>query len=242
MIAKPRTTIQQKAVSALTTRLPLKFAALFFAVVLWAIVSVEEPTEELVDVQLAPVPTDSNILVRQPLPRVRALVVGRGRDVIRLAAQPPVIRIPITSEAPETLTVRLTPEMVDLPVDVTAIVRDVLPGSAQLRLDVLATRVVPVVSAVRVQQDSGIVVTGEPVMEPDSVTIAGARSLVEAIDSVYTRRVTLRVSDTTARIVALDTARLGVSVRPTRVRVRVPMRVVPPATVALPESGARPPQ
>lgn len=233
---KPRTTLQRRAISAVTTRLPLKFAAIGFALVLWAIVSIEEPTESVVDVLLQPVPTDSSIVVRRPLPRVQALMVGRGRDLFRLAAQPPVVRIPITSEAPETLTVRLSPEMVDLPVDLTARVREVLPRSVTLRLDVLAEKMVPVAGVFAVEHDTGLVITGAIEMAPDSVTIAGPRALVEEIDTVYTRRVLVQVSDTSPTLVALDTARLGVVVRPARVSVRVPLAPAPAQPDSLADS------
>jgi hypothetical protein len=220
---KPRTTLQRRAISAVTTRLPLKFAAIGLAVILWAIVGIEEPTESLIDVVLQPVPTDSSIVVRRPLERVQAYMVGRARDLFRLASQPPVIRIPITAEAPETLTVRLSPEMVDLPVDVSARVRDVAPRSVTLRLDILAEKRVPVASVFAVEHDTGLVIAGPIDIEPDSVTIAGPRALVESLDSVYTRRVIVQVTDTLPRLVALDTARLGVVVRPSRVAVRVPL-------------------
>ncbi|HUF29835.1 MAG TPA: hypothetical protein VMM77_04155 [Gemmatimonadaceae bacterium] len=217
---RPRTTIQRRAISALTTRLPLKFAAIAFALVLWAIVSIEEPTEEVVEVQLQPMPTDSGIVVRRPLPRVQALVVGRGRDLFRLAAQPPVIRIPIAAEAPETLTVRLIPELVELPVEITARVREVLPRSVTLLLDVLAERVVPVVSVLAVEVDTMWRLNGPVRIEPESVTISGPRAVIEGLDSVYTRRMIIRLSDTMPQFVPLDTARLGVIVRPVRVSVR----------------------
>lgn len=147
---KPRTTLQRRAVSAMTSRLPFKFAALTIAIILWAIVSIEEPQEERVNVTLQPVPTDSAIIVDGPLPPVHAWVVGRGRDLFRLVGQPPVIRMPITSGAPETLTVRLTPEMVELPVDINARVREVQPSTVQLHLDVLTQKYVPVANGVAI--------------------------------------------------------------------------------------------
>jgi hypothetical protein len=224
---RPRTTIQRRAISAVTTRLPLKFAAIAFALVLWAIVSIEEPTEDVVEVQLQPVPTDSGIVVRRPLPRVQALVVGRGRDLFRLAAQPPVIRIPIDAAAPETLTVRLMPELVELPVDITARVREVLPRSVTLRLDVLAERLVPVANGLAVEVDTMWRLNGPLRFEPESVSISGPRTVVETLDTVYTRRMVVRVSDTMPQFVPLDTARLGVVVRPPRVSVRVPLTPAP---------------
>lgn len=224
-----RPTLQRRAVSAMTTRLPLKFAALGVAGVLWGIVSIEEPTVERVDVSLQPVPADTMTVVRRPLPRVQALVVGRNRDLFRLGAQPPVIRVAVPANAPETLTVRLTPEMVDLPVDITARVRDVVPSSVTLQIDALVERNVPVVSALTFEVDSGATISGPIAIAPDSVRILGSRTAVDRVDSISTQRLILRVRDTTAQSVALDTARLGVRVRPTRVQVRVPVGRLPAA-------------
>jgi hypothetical protein len=55
------------------------------------------------------------------------------------------------------------------------------------------------------------------------VTVAGPRAIVEELDSVYTRRTVVTVTDSMPQIVALDTARLGVYVRPARIRIRVPL-------------------
>ena len=220
---KPRTTLQRRAISAATTRLPFKFAALALAMVLWAIVSIEEPTEEVVNVTLEPVTTDSGIIVRRPLPQVQAFVIGRSRDLFRLVAQPPVIRMPITAAAPETLTVRLTPEMVELPFEINARVREVAPPSVRLTLDVLAERLVPVANALAIEHDTGMTIDGPIRFAPESVLVAGPRSVVEQLDTVFTRRMVLRVTDTLPQIVALDTARLGVTVTPARVSVRVPI-------------------
>lgn len=229
---KPRTTLQRRAISAATTRLPFKIGALSLAVVLWAIVSIEEPTEVLVNVTLEPVPTDSSIIVRRPLKQVQAFVIGRSRDLFRLDAQSPVIRLPITADAPETLTVRLTPEMVELPFELNARVREVVPPSVELTLDVLAERLLPVASALSIEHDTGMRI-GAIEITPDSVLVAGPRSVVEQMDSVYTRRMVLRVTNTLPRVVALDTARLGVTVRPSRVSVRVPLIAAAPTSASL---------
>lgn len=224
---KPRTTLQRRAIAAATTRLPFKFAALALAVVLWAIVSIEEPTEERVNVTLQPVPTDSGIIVRRPLPTVHAWVIGRGRDLFRLVGQPPVIRLPITSEEAETLTVRLSPEMVQLPVEINARVREVAPETVQLAVDVLAERMLPVANALSIELDATMMIDGAIRISPESVLVAGPQTVVAELDSIYTRRMVLRVTDTLPQLVALDTTRLGVVVRPAQVSVQVPLVAIP---------------
>jgi len=75
---------------ALLERLPLKAAALFFALVLWMVVSVEEPTDEVIPIRFAPV-VDSGVVIVGPLPTVRALILGRGRELLKLYNASPVI-------------------------------------------------------------------------------------------------------------------------------------------------------
>ncbi|MGH7633201.1 MAG: hypothetical protein ACRENC_05690, partial [Gemmatimonadaceae bacterium] len=45
--------VKRRLTSAVTEHLPVKFSALFFAVVLWVIVRSEEPSEAWIDVHLA---------------------------------------------------------------------------------------------------------------------------------------------------------------------------------------------
>lgn len=227
---KPRTTLQRRAVSAMTSRLPFKFAALTIAIILWAIVSIEEPQEERVNVTLQPVPTDSAIIVDGPLPPVHAWVVGRGRDLFRLVGQPPVIRMPITSGAPETLTVRLTPEMVELPVDINARVREVQPSTVQLHLDVLTQKYVPVANGIAIEHDERFMVNGPIKIQPESVLVEGPSRVIARLDSISTRRMVLRVTDTMPQPVPLDTAQLGLRVTPSRVTVQVSLAPTPPDT------------
>ena len=114
-------------------RLALKAAAIFFALVLWTVVSAEEPTEEIVPIRFAPL-VDSGVVIVGELPAMRALVLGRGRELLKLYNASPVIvrRIPATSS--ETLTLELGPADVDLPAGVSAVVRDVRPRHVTLQL------------------------------------------------------------------------------------------------------------
>ena len=114
-------------------RLPLKAAAIFFALVLWMVVSAEEPTDEVIPIRFAPV-VDSGVAIVGPLPVVRALVLGRGRELLKLYTAPPVIVRHIQGIESETVSLDLGPADVDLPAGVNAVVRDVRPRHVTLRL------------------------------------------------------------------------------------------------------------
>ena len=119
--------------STFVERLGLKVAAVFFALVLWMVVSIEEPTDEIIPIRFAPV-VDSGVVVVGPLPTVRALVLGRGRELLKLYNASPVIVRRVPSGEGDTVTLQLGPADVDLPAGVSAVVRDVRPSVVKLHL------------------------------------------------------------------------------------------------------------
>jgi hypothetical protein len=218
--------------SLISNRIAFKLAAIFFSLVLWLVVSVEEPSEELVPVRLELI-TDPHVSLRGEPEPVRALVVGRGRELIKLFASPPVVRRVISADVPQRYTLELRPTDVDLPSGVDARVREVLPRSIVLVFDITAERTVPVRSELRLRAADGWRVAGQPRFEPDSVRVTGPRAAVDSVESVPTEALDLVVNETTRPVVALDTSGVAVHITPERVRVRVPVARLeePPDTV-----------
>ena len=216
-----RVTLMKRLVGAFTERLALKAAALFFSLVLWLIVAAEEPAARELEVRLA-LTTDSMVRVLDPPPNVHALVVGSGRDLLKLYATPPTIRRHLGNDSPETVVLDVRPSDVDLPNGVSARVQDVQPRAIPLRLDVRAVRGVPVRSAIRFIAPPGMRITGAPRFVPESVQVSGQRTSVHSLDSVMTERIEMSAQDT-ARRIAIDTTGLGVQVLPAYVRVNVPL-------------------
>ena len=216
--------LQRWLKAALTERLGYKAAALFFAAVLWLIVSAEEPSEELVPVRLE-ASFDTTRMLTSTRPAIRALVAGRARDLIKLYNTPPVVRRVVTDDAPDSVAVDLRPADVYIPPDVDAIVRDVQPRNLVLVFDVTSTRRVPVANAVHLVADAPTKTNWSHLtrLVPDSVTITGPRRVVNTVSSVPTVDQTLTVRDSGDFIVPLDLKRLaaGVHVRPVEVRVVV---------------------
>ena len=118
--------------SIATERLGYKAAALFFALVLWLVVSTEEPAEQLVPVRLT-LELDPSIELAGERPQLRALVAGRGRTLISLFDTPPVVRRAFGAGTPDTVRIFVRPDDVELPPEVEATVRDVQPRSLLLR-------------------------------------------------------------------------------------------------------------
>jgi hypothetical protein len=213
--------MQRRIVDAFSSRLPLKSAALFFALVLWFVVAAEEPAARELDVRLA-ITSDSLVRIAGPLPRVHALIVGSGRDLLKLYATPPTIRRHFGDDSPETIVLEVRPSDVDLPTGVSVRVQDVHPRSIPLRLDVRASRHVPVRSALRVVVPAGMRMSGAVRFEPESVRVTGPRTRVMGVDSVVTMRRELQSGNGMDRV-PLDTAGLGVQVSPVHVQATAPI-------------------
>lgn len=133
MTAHARPTFRRRLGTAFTEHLPLKLAAVFFALVLWLVVSAEEPTEEVVNVRFDP-GLDSGVVLDGGAPLVRALVLGRGRELLKLYSATPVIHRRVRSGLRDSVRVELGPADVDLPAGVSAVVRDVRPRVVTLHL------------------------------------------------------------------------------------------------------------
>ena len=222
--------------AALTERLGYKAAALFFAVVLWLVVSAEEPSEEVVPVRLV-ASFDTGRTLTSARPEIRALVAGRARDLIKLYDQPPVVRRTVTDDAPDSVAVDLRPADVYIPPDVDAVVRDVQPRTVVLVFDVIATRRVPVASKARLSFFDSSGTTTSPVTRvvPDSVSITGPRRVVNAVPFVRTVDQTFALRRSGDVVIPIDLKQLpaGVRVEPSEVR---PV-LMPPVTDWLRDSA-----
>ena len=206
---------RRHVIAAFTDHLALKASAVLVAVVLWFVVAAREPTEEVVSVRFAP-QLDSALVLRDPPPMIRALVIGRPNEILKLSNTPLVIRRPITSDAPDTLVLSLRTSDVEVPEGVEVIVRDVQPRTLTLRFEAIAGRRVEVRSALLVRAAAGM----SPVIlrfDPESVLVRGPRRTVARLRAISTVSDSI-TPDTLPHLVDLDTAGLGVVVRPPQVK------------------------
>jgi hypothetical protein len=212
---RPAQTLRRRLRSAFTERLALKALAIFLALVLWFVVGARAPTEDVASVRFSP-QLDSALVLRDPPAPIRALVLGRPSEILKLANTPLVIRRPIANDAPDTLVLSLKTSDVDVPEGVEVIVRDVQPHSLTLRFESTASRKVPVRSALLIREADrapGIAVK----LDPEFVTVFGPRRAVAQLRSVPTMAETLPM-DPLPRLVDLDTTGLQVTVRPAQVK------------------------
>jgi hypothetical protein len=206
---------RRQIAAAFTEHLPLKASALLLALVMWFLVAAREPMEEVASVRFAPL-LDSALVLRDPPPAIRALVIGRANEILKLSHTPLVIRRPVSSDAPDTLVLSLRTSDVEIPEGVEVIVRDVQPRSLTLRFESTTSRLVPVRSAFLIQVPPGTPAVSVR-LDPESVTVLGPRRAVARLSFVSTVADTIPV-DTIPHLVDLDTASLGVVVRPPQVK------------------------
>lgn len=199
-----------KARLAVTTNWPIKLTALALATVLWAAVAAEEPTTQLVPVQLEVEEPPGRTLM-SPLPPVQALFAGSSRELIKLYAQPPVIRktIPDTvSGSDYVLELGIT----DIAVENAAVkVQEIQPRLVTVRLDDVARRTVPVVPRVTVRPDTGYAQLGDVQVLPSWLVVSGPQAAVDRVTAIPTTPLELTgVTAPVRRTVPIDTTALGV--------------------------------
>jgi YbbR domain-containing protein len=221
MIPRPKDPIpfRRRLTAMFSERLALKSLSVLLALVLWFVVAAREPREEYAPVRFAP-RLDSALVLRDPAPPIRAHVLGRPSEILKLANAPLTIRREIAGDAPDTLVIALRASDVEVPEGIEVIVREVYPDAVTLRFEPSTSRRVPVRSAILARNPLDLAVGNVGVLvEPESVTVSGPRRMVGHLAFVRTVADSISV-DTLAHLVDLDTSGLGATVRPAQVKVR----------------------
>lgn len=242
MSASPPRPIWRRLRGAVAERLGLKATALVLAVMLWVLVSAREPTEGLVRVRVIPV-LDSSLVLRDGPPELRALVAGRAADLVKLYANPLVVRRTVGGDVPDTLVLDVGPSDVHIPAELSDGVRvlDVQPRSVTLRFETKVTRDVPILNDghVVVRTDSGLAVAEDVRFDPREVRATGPRGAVRRLRGIHPFSLAIPIGDTMPHVADLDTAGTGVRVQPMHVKVQLrPVSRTVNAAAAEPRTAA----
>lgn len=172
---------------------PYKVAALVLALLLWFNVSADEDrTEQPVSTRLEFDFRDERWVAVDVPEEVRTIFRGRLRDIFELPASRPVIRRTIESVEDSVVRVELDPGMVQFDRRLSVQAVSVRPSEVQLRFEPVEEKRVPVTIDLTAAAAPGFTVVGNPIVQPESVTVRGARSQVAAISHLATEPVTLR--------------------------------------------------
>lgn len=196
---------------------PLKIAAVILSAILWVVVAAEETRSELVTVRLE-VQLPPTLALTAPPPELRALVTGAGRELIKLAQRPLVLRVVMPPAAvPPRHRFVIAPALVETPRDANVVVQDVEPRELEIGVDRFVRRSVPIALRGTIEAESGFALAGPLVLTPRVAEVSGARALVFGLDSIRTEPLDVRgVTDAFERIVPLDTALTLMRVHPAR--------------------------
>lgn len=203
--------MRSKLSQLLTRNWPIKLVAVFLALMLYAVVAAQQPARHTFHLKLALDLPPGRTLVSKA-PTVAIQVSGRGSELMKLRAFPPIIRRAV----PDTLagavwTVRLQTSDVQLPRGLDVRVDDIAPREIELLLDAVARKEVRIVPRVQVVAESGYVVEGGISLAPAIARLVGPDDLLAQLDSVTT--IPMQISEVTGafrRLVPLDTTPLGI--------------------------------
>ena len=164
-------------------------ASLVLSILVWLSVSMNNQYSVTIRVPFRVSGLQRNIALSAPVPR-SILVRARGTGwqlASSLLSTASSIDFDVSSlERKKTL---LTAKELAYSLDLgsSAEVLNFTPDSILISLDTEIAKKVPLISRVEVVPHEGFMVSGEPVISPDSVIISGARKLLDGIDSWFTQ-------------------------------------------------------
>ncbi len=184
--------------------------------ILWLSLTLGEQRTQTIRLPVEVVETpEGQALAEVPPTHVQVQLQGRGLDLIRLLYNPPVVEVRATTSQVDVA------DEIDLPQGTSLQLEAVTPASFEMALEPRQTRRVPVQSRVEVDVASDYELLEDPLIEPDSVEVEGAESVVRGVEAWPTTASTIEnLQDTVEVQVPLaDTLRRLVNVRPQDVRV-----------------------
>lgn len=179
--------------------------------VLWLSLTLGEQRTETLRLPVEVVGTpEGQALAERPPSHVQVQMQGRGLDLVRFLYNPPVVEVDATTGQ---VNVK---DQINLPQGTSVQVESVTPASFKMALDPLLTRQVPVKSRVRVNVAGAYELIEPPELDPDSVEVEGAQSVVSGLGAWPTRASTIEnLQDTVeVRVSLADTLRGLAEVRP----------------------------
>ncbi len=199
------------------------------AFVLWFTFSMRESYSVVIEMPLEVrnLP-EGRALSQRPPPTARVTVQGDGWELLKLSRGTPALEVDAEEESVDIY--RAAAESNRLPPGVA--VQSVVPASITLAVEPRITRTLPVRLRSDIEAASLYDILAEPSVEPDTVVVSGARSIVNGLQYWPTERIEREdVSETvTERIPLSDTLAGLVATNVSAVELRVPVSFFTEAT------------
>lgn len=208
----------------LLDNLGFKLAALVVVAMLWVSVTADERQAQPVPTALSVEVRDTAwVLVESP-GEVSTTFTGRNRELLGLLMEQPVATLVVDSVTAEEMRVTVPVDRVQYDRDLPVVPSFIVPAAVDLKFERRRSARVPVVADVETVAAPGFAVVQPIVVEPESVTVRGPASWVDALTRLSTRSVRLEdLSNSVIRDIPLDvpTGVPGAEVEPTAVLVTV---------------------
>jgi hypothetical protein len=214
--------LRRPRLSALYDNWRLKLSALGLALLIWAVVSAEQPTTQWIPVVVdAQVRDPDYVLAGPPDPlQVQVRFSGPGRELIELALDRPRLVLPVR-DVGDQRAFPLEPGMVRIPPGLAVSVLEVRPQFARLQLQRLASRVLPVSARIGSRSQARYMIDEGLEILPAGIRVTGPAETLAALDALVTERFEIVPDDTVfSHEVAIDTSGFeGMMLERARVRV-----------------------
>lgn len=165
----------------------LKALALALAVTLVLVKREDQTTVVTISVRVRVTHPEHRVLTSPPVDKVNITVEGKYNRLRQFEADN-VAAVDVNLSGYEEGQVTFDPEMFRLPPDLK--VRAVRPTAMLVRFENRVQRTVPVVAKLEGEPQTGYRVT-QVTVEPPSVTVEGAESVVKALERIRTERISL---------------------------------------------------
>lgn len=175
-----------------STNILLKFAALALALFLWFYSVTNSIQQEQYAVPIFVTVVDTGLVdLSRDYGTAEVLLEGQGKEFIKLLWTEPRFEFAVAEKKPKKVQIALNPRDVVVPEGASLRPLAVLgPSSIEVELDWLIEKVIPVFAAIEPQEE-GFVQKGKVTLEPEQVTLTGARKELRGLKMIQTLPVEL---------------------------------------------------
>jgi len=212
---------------AITHNWHLKLTAVVLAFLFWAALRREQPYNYTFNrVPVRVVNEDPNwVLASPPDPAfVRVTMEGPGGELLQVASEPPVLRVPIANVTDSTQLQELSTSWVQYEQRPGTRVARIEPVNVRLAFERVGAKLLPVAIDFSGRPAEGYVLAAPPIIDPAVVRASGGVGRLERLDSLWLSLNLDNRQGVDTLEIQVDTTGMGLVLSPNRVRVILSLR------------------